>query len=150
MKKAPVTNYLIDTSTLFKRYINEPGTKKLDGLFSTAGTFFISAFTIVELITNLKRLNQVDGVIDDNTFTVLKRSFFSDIDKGTIEIEPVTPLIILTAVEFLKEAYITPIDAVQLATMAILQERLGNLVFLSSDHKLLRLAAEKGYATELI
>jgi len=62
MKKAPVTNYLIDTSTLFKRYINEPGTKKLDELFSTAGTFFISALTIVELISNLKRRAYYRGV----------------------------------------------------------------------------------------
>jgi len=79
-----MTNYLIDTSTLFKRYINEPGTKKLDELFAATGAFFISALTIVELISNLKRLNQVDGAIDDNTFTALKREFFRDLDKGTI------------------------------------------------------------------
>src|SRR5690554_2465192 len=150
MKKVTMTNYYIDTSTLFKRYINEPGTKKLDELFATKGAFFISTLTIVELISNLKRLNQVDGIIDDNTFILLKREFFRDLDKGTIKIEAVTPLVTLTAVEFLKETYITPIDAMQLATMAILQERLGSLIFLSSDHKLIRLAVKKGYKAETI
>lgn len=88
-------------------------------------------------------MNQVENIIGQEAFTVIKAEFFKDIDEKRIRVEPVTPYIITTAVELLKETYITPIDSMQPATMAILYEQLEEVVFLCSDRKLVHLAEKK-------
>ena len=54
-----MNNYFIDTSALFKRYIPEAGTDILDDIFKDIGTFYISDVTIIEVISNLKRKNEI-------------------------------------------------------------------------------------------
>jgi predicted nucleic acid-binding protein len=137
-------NYFIDTSALFKRYINEPGTSIIDGLFQKIAIFFISNLTIVEFISNLKRLLEIGRAIDNNTFITIKRQFFKDIDDGRMRIAPLSSLNIITAVDLISEKYITPIDALQLATALNLQGQSGKIVFVCADLKLCNLAEKNG------
>ena len=91
-----MNNYFIDTSALFKRYISEPGTEKIDTLFEGEGLLIISHLTMVEFISNLKRLLDVDKVLDNDLFNAIKSVFLNDIADGIIKVEAVTSLNIIT------------------------------------------------------
>ena len=135
-----------DTSALFKRYISEAGTDKIDMIFEKTGLFIISSLTVIELISNLRRLVDVDKVIDDDLFNVIKSEFFNDIADGTIKVEPISSLNIITSVELLNKTYISPIDSLQLATVINLKENYNNIFFICSDKKLCSIAEKEGIA----
>lgn len=134
----------IDTSSLFKRYIEEKGTQALDDLFKSTDDIYVSSLTIVEVISNLKRLFEVDKLIDKKTFNALKGCFMNDIANNTIKLEPVFPKTIISAVELIEYKYLTPIDSIQLATALQIVARSSELVFVCSDFKLISAAKIKG------
>ena len=137
-------DYYFDTSALFKRYIVEPGTELVDKLFSTANMVFISNLTIVEFISNLKRLTDIDGIIDHRAFEAIKNEFFNEISGGVINIESLTSSMIVNAAGLLENKYITPIDSLQLSTALALKKKYQDLEFVSADYKLSVLAEEYG------
>lgn len=137
-------DYYFDTSALFKRYIVEPGTELVDKLFSTANMVFISNLTIVEFISNLKRLTDIDGIIDHRAFEAIKNEFFNEISGGVINIESLTSSMIVNAAGLLENKYITPIDSLQLSTALALKKKYQDLKFVSADYKLSVLAEEYG------
>lgn len=137
-------NYFIDTSALFKRYVNEAGTDKIDSLFESAGVVIISNLTVIEFVSNLKRLVEIDRVIDIDAYNAIKSEFFNDIANGIIRVEPVSSLNIVTSVDLINKNYITPIDSLQLATALNLKEGYENISFVCSDKKLCSLADNEG------
>lgn len=139
-----INYYYFDTSALFKRYLQEQGTALVDKLFSEQSVIYTSNLTVIEVISNLKRLMEIDQVIDLKTFNAVKDEFFKDIGGGIINIEPVTSHIIISAVELINEKYITPIDSLQLATAVILKERYQEIEFVCADYKLSTLARKAG------
>ena len=143
-------NYFIDTSALFKRYINEAGTDKIDSLFESAEVCIISNLTIIELVSNLKRLVEIDKIIDIDAYNAVKSELFNDIADGTIRVEPVSSLNIITAADLINKNYITPIDSLQLATVLNLKERYKNIFLVCSDKKLCSLAENEGIKVVLI
>ncbi len=67
-------NFFFDTSALFKRYQIEKGTLKVNEIFNDNNAqFFISGMTIVEVISNLKRLYEIDRLTTKSQF-LLQRS----------------------------------------------------------------------------
>jgi len=48
--------YYLDTSTLAKRYIQEPGSKVIDRTFDEANEILVSAVTRIETISAFRRL----------------------------------------------------------------------------------------------
>ena len=140
----PIVNYYFDTSALFKRYIYEEGSDLVDRLMAEAKGIYTSNLTIIELVSNLKRLNEIDRRINAPTFTAIRNQLFNDIDVGMIKIEPLTSPIIINAVDLIQGKYITPIDSLQLATAVTLNEKKKVLVFVSADRKLSVLAQKNG------
>lgn len=136
--------YFIDTSALFKRYIPEAGTDKIDLLFEKEGLFIISNLTVIEMVSNLKRLADVDKKIDDTVFEAIKSELFNDIADGTIKVEPVTSRSIITSVNLISKVYISPIDSLQLAMALNLKESYSNVSLVCSDEKLCKLAEKAG------
>ena len=136
--------YFIDTSALFKRYINETGTEKIDSLFNCTGLFIISSLTIIEFISNLRRLADVDRIIDNNTFNAIRNVFLNDIAAGLLKVEAVSSLNIVTAADLIGKSYVTTIDSIILATAINLKENNENLSFVCSDLKLCNLAENMG------
>ena len=137
-----MNNYFIDTSALFKRYIPEKGTDQLDEIFSLSKYLYISDLTIVEIVSNLKRKNEIVNEIDRDLYLKIKKEFFNDIAQGSIQTISVSSEIIIKALDLIDKKYITPMDSVQLATAIQLNSKLEDVVFVCSDKKLAKLAEE--------
>lgn len=125
--------YFLDTSALFKRYIPEPGSETLDALMAQGGPCHISVMTVLELVSNLQRLRSIDGVLSDEGFEHALIAFRLDVTDGTLETAGATPERVTAATDMLASSYMTPVDALQIATAKSLGPE---TVFVSSDHKL--------------
>lgn len=137
--------YFLDTSALFKRYADEPGSAVIERVFTEKATRFISQITMTEITSNLRRLVEIDKLITESEFKKVIKVFLDDIACGAIYTLDVTPKVILHSVDLCLENYITPIDALQLAT--VLSIKSGNPVFVCSDHKLIKKAEKLGLKT---
>ncbi|MDI6711409.1 MAG: type II toxin-antitoxin system VapC family toxin [Bacillota bacterium] len=83
----------------------------------------------------------MDGVISQEEFLALKATFLGDVGDGVLEIVELTPAVIVESVEIAARRYVTPLDAVQLASALSLP---GKPVLVCADRKLARLAGEYG------
>lgn len=131
----------LDTSALFKRYVLETGTDVVDELFSQKNTLLISTVTLCEVTSNLRRLVDVDQMLTVDEFTALKATFLGDIADGLLDLVHMSPDLILQGLEILSRQFVTPLDAIQLASALSLPQA---PVFVCSDQKLSRLASEYG------
>lgn len=135
--------YFLDTSALFKRYVQEEGSDIVDGLFEEGNLLFISSITLCEVISNLRRLVDVDGIITEKEFNLLRATFWGDVGDGLLDLIELTTAILLESLEIISSKYITPLDAIQLASALSLPEK---PTFVCVDRKLLRIAEEHGLA----
>ncbi len=136
--------HFIDTSALFKRYIQEAGTDQMDLLFEKESLFVVSNLSVIEMISNLKRLVDVDKKISIAIYNAIKSEFFGDIANGIIKVEPVSSVNIVTAADMLDKVYISPIDSLQLAMAKNLKDSYENIFLVCSDKKLCSLAEKEG------
>jgi len=137
-------NYFLDTSVLFKRYVQEKGARFINELFKLKTSIFISEITLCEVISNLRRLLDIDKIINEDEFEELKATFLGDVSDEILGIVELTSAIILSSLEICSKQYVTPLDAIQLASALSLLEK---PTFICSDQKLLRLAGEWGLTT---
>ncbi len=135
--------FFIDTSALFKRYQMEKGTDKISDLIEKSReNIFISSLTVVEVISNLKRLHEIDHLTSDRDFVQQRLFFYNDIEQFEITILDVTTDDIIKAEELILKRYMKPVDAIQVAVA------LNNFsikpTFVSSDQKLCSIAHQEG------
>jgi predicted nucleic acid-binding protein len=133
--------YFFDTSALFKRYVIEDGSQSVDRLFEKKNAIFISSVTLCEVISNLRRLVDVDKIITEEEFKSLKATFLGDVGDESLTLIEVSTTILLRSLDIITKKYVTPLDAVQLATALSLPEK---PVFVCADQKLLRMAENCG------
>jgi predicted nucleic acid-binding protein len=138
------SSYFIDTSALFKRYVKEAGSPAVNRLLDGSVPCYISMATLTEVVSNLRRLVDVDQVISNDEFKQVKESFLGEIGAGTLRTVPLAPAIILTSLEICSLKYVTPLDAIQLSSASSLGD---DTFFVCSDIKLLRLAKHYGLQT---
>ncbi|MCL4517558.1 MAG: type II toxin-antitoxin system VapC family toxin [Firmicutes bacterium] len=134
----------LDTSALFKRYIPEKGSLALDKVFRNAESRFITNLTITEIVSNLRRLVDVEKLIDGKKYQAAKAELMGDIADGTLKVSEVTTADILSSVDLISKRYISPIDAIQLAVSLRLASREEEFVFICADKKLCRIAEKEG------
>lgn len=73
--------YFIDTSAFFKRYQLEKGTALVSQILETSDQpVFIAALSIVEIISNLRRLFEVDKITSEDQFLQQRAFFYQDIN----------------------------------------------------------------------
>lgn len=130
--------YFLDTSAIFKRYTDEPGTETIKKVFEEKASRFISQLTITEVVSNLKRLAEVDRIISDAEFKQVLKIFLGEIAGGAIYTIDITPKVVLISIDLCSDHYLTPIDALQLATALSIKS--SNPVFVCSDDKLVKVA----------
>jgi len=136
----------IDTSALFKRYQVEAGTDKVCELLEqAAGDAFISSLTIVEILSNLKRLYEVDHVTTGEQFLEQRLFFYQDREERQVTILDVTTDDIIKAEELILKRYMKPFDAIQLAVA--LNNFPTKPTFVSSDQRLCSIASQEGLPT---
>ncbi len=137
-------NYFIDTSALFKRYVEEQGSTLVNKLFKQEVRVYVSEITLCEVVSNLRRLVDTDRIIDEKEFKVVKDTFLGEAGDELFTIVEFTPAILVKSLDICTHKYITPLDAIQLASALSLP---GETVFVCSDRKLLRVACEWGLET---
>ncbi|OGW02731.1 MAG: hypothetical protein A2889_06770 [Nitrospinae bacterium RIFCSPLOWO2_01_FULL_39_10] len=139
-------SYFIDTSALFKRYQTEKGTNFVCQILENSRQpVFISSITIIEVISNLKRLFEVDKITTKEQFLQQRSFFYKDISDLNITILDVAAEDIIRAEGLIIERYMKPIDSIQLAIA--LNLRHSNLIFVSSDARLCKIAEQEGLET---
>lgn len=127
--------FFIDTSALFKRYQIEKGTSIVCNILEKRDSdIFISSLTIIEVVSNLKRLFEIDGVTTKEQFEMQRSFFYYDIDNLDITILDVTSDDIVRADEIILKRYMKPVDSIQLAIA--LNLKINKLTFVAADKKL--------------
>jgi predicted nucleic acid-binding protein len=135
-----------DTSALFKRYQREQGTAQVSRLLERAdGDIFISTMTIVEVISNLKRLCSVDRITTEAQFGAQRAFFYHDIETLEIVILDIAADDIIAAENLILKRYMKPIDSLQLAIALNLQR--DQVTFVSADRRLCAIAVQEGLRT---
>jgi predicted nucleic acid-binding protein len=135
--------FFIDTSSLFKRYQPEKGSTVVSRILEESKEpVFISSITIIEIISNLKRLFEVDRVTTEEQFLMQHSFFYKDLSSLGITILDVTAEDIIRAEELILKRYMKSFDSIQLAIA--LSMRHDKVTFVSSDRKLCKIAAEEG------
>jgi predicted nucleic acid-binding protein len=138
--------YFVDTSALFKRYQPERGTTIVSQILEASDEpIFISSITIVEIVSNLKRLCVIDKITTEEQFLKQRLFFYQDIDILGITILDMTTEDIIKAENLILTRYMKPIDSIQLAIALNLQQ--DNVTFVSSDQKLCKIAEVEGLKT---
>ena len=133
--------YFVDTSALFKRYLPEEGSERMDSLFHEDAEVFISTLTVVELVSNLQRLRSMDKAIDDDQFAAAWAALSLDLATGRLEALGISSEVVDGATQLLLDSYITPVDALQVSAAMSLGE---GAIVVSSDRKLNQLVTELG------
>jgi predicted nucleic acid-binding protein len=130
--------YFIDTIALFKRYQPEQGTNLVCQILEDNEPVFISSISIIEVVSNLKRLSEIDKITTEEQFYLQRSFFYRDINTLGIRVLDITPIDIIKAEGFILKRYMKPIDSIQLAVA--LNIPLAGLIFVSSDKRLCNIA----------
>lgn len=135
--------FFIDTSALFKRYQPEQGTELVCQILEESDQpLYISSITIIEVISNLRRLFEIDRITTEEQFQQQRSFFYQDINTLGITILDVTPEDIIKAESLILRRYMKPVDSIQLAIALNLQR--DDITFVSSDQRLCKIAIDEG------
>jgi predicted nucleic acid-binding protein len=102
-----------DTSSLVKRYIEEPGSDDVDRQFFTADTVILSHITKTELLSALTRRRN-DNSIDEDSYISATGTIEEDILQ--FEILPFNKNLENQAIEMIQKHGMKTLDAIQLAS----------------------------------
>ena len=133
--------YFIDTSALLKAYISEKGTDALDRIFEENAVRSISSMGLLEAVSVFQRLHSVEESLSRDQFEALCARLLADVASGRLVAMSVTPQDVQAALTLEIHQYLTVVDAVQIA---VAREIGDDIVFVSSDEKLNRVARENG------
>lgn len=139
-------SFFIDTSALFKRYQPEKGTAAVTRILEDRSRpLYISSLTIVEIVSNLKRLFEVDRITTENQFQQQRDFFYKDMVTLSMTILDVTAEDVIKAEDLILKRYMKPVDSIQLAIALNLKS--DDITFVSADQRLCKIAAEEGLKT---
>jgi predicted nucleic acid-binding protein len=136
-------SYFLDTSAYLKRCLTETGSGVVDAVFEEYGLKYVSSLGLLECFSALQRCHSVDGLLTNDNLRLLHAAVLSDIDSGKVVVVNATPAHIEAAAQILSRQYLTAMDALQMATATALGPE---VVFVSADAKLMRVAAQQGLA----
>jgi len=138
--------YFVDTSALFKRYQMEKGTALVSQILEESNqSVYISSITIVEIVSNLKRLFEIDRITSEEQFLKQRAFFYRDIGTLGITILDVSADDIIKAEDLILKRYMKSIDSIQIAIALNLKR--DDITFISSDRRLCKIANEEGLDT---
>lgn len=143
--------YLVDTSALLKRYVNEAGSAYVRGLFETAGALFYQTFlTPLEINSALYRQHRA-GNLSAEELSFLLKSYAAHSHEEYLLV-PYSESLVELAGKILARHPLRTLDAVQLAGALWLRDKLPSdapsLIFLSSDDRLVISARQEHLQAE--
>lgn len=138
--------YLLDTSTLVKRYLNEAGSAYIRRLFQTPGIIFYQTFlTPLETASALYRRHRA-GQLSIEELSLLLKSYAIH-SREEYLLLPYSQSLMDTAGSLIARYPLRALDAIQLASALKLRDTLPtdapSLIFLSADDRLVTAARQE-------
>ena len=133
----------VDSSSFAKRYVQEFGSDKLDGLLQKASELALCVILVPEIVSGLQRR------LRDTTLTILnyraaKSQLIDDVHDATVL--QITPSIISRSLNLLENNVLRAMDALHVACALEWKADL----FITSDRRQLKAAISAGLHTEYI
>ena len=97
------------------------------------------------MVSNLKRLFEVDKITTEEQFQQQRDFFYKDIVTLGITILDITSEDVIKAEDLILKRYMKPVDSIQLAIA--LNMKSDDITFVSADRELCKIAAEEGLKT---
>lgn len=102
----------MDSSAFVKRYIEEPGTDRVQALLEVADELFLSMLTLPEVAGALNRLRRERRLSDADYLSCKQRLL---VDLGGASVVAITPTLLSGAVRCLERAPLRAADALHVA-----------------------------------
>lgn len=130
-----------------KLYVYEPGSEFMVRLAAQAGRARLSVLTLtaVELRSAVRRRQRV-GDYTDAVADKLLRQFAVHLSRGVFVRQPLTDIVLDSAMDLLDRHPLRAADAIQLAGCAVLKLAALNPIFVCADVELVSAAAAEGLA----
>jgi len=103
---------LVDSSSFSKRYVQEPGSDKLDDLLHQASELAFCVILVPEIVSGLYRRLR-EHVLTDKNYREIKRQLLDDVHDATIL--QITPAVISRSVKLLENNVLGAMDALHVA-----------------------------------
>ena len=126
-----------DTSALLKRYVEEQGTEAVEQILQRASDLIVSALTLVEAMSALRRRN-VAGELATKDYQSVREDLL--VDLADMEWVPIDERTLTAAVHLVEVRGLRTLDSLQLACALASAPDL----FLCADRVLLAAAAREG------
>ncbi|MBZ5561463.1 MAG: type II toxin-antitoxin system VapC family toxin [Acidobacteriia bacterium] len=134
-------NVFLDSSALAKRYVQEPGSDRVDQILRAATSLGVSVICVSEVVSALCRRRR-ERKLSSQQYLKAKEALFEDIDDASVV--NITAQVIARAVEILERWPLRSSDAIHVASAA---EWAAGL-FVSADEKQCAAARRYGLQTE--
>ena len=132
-----------DSSAFAKRYVNEPGTDRVLGLFERATEVAVSSIALPELISAFCRLER-EGAIDRAQYRQLKTWLLADIEDAAVC--DLTPAVLAKSIGTLERSHLRGMDAIHIGSALVVEPD----IFVSADARQCAAAKEAGLRVEAI
>jgi len=129
-----------DSSTFAKRYIEEPGSEKVENLCAQATMLGVSSICLPEIISGLCRLRR-DSILTKNQYEATKEALLRDFED--IEVCNITPTVIGQTIQILEINTLRTLDALHIGCASEWKAD----VFVSSDLRQVEAAKKTGLKT---
>ena len=133
-------NVFLDSSALAKRYIQEPGSDRLEEVLFSASSLGVSVICVSEVVSALCRRRR-ERKLSPQEYLKAKQALFEDIEDASVV--NVTEQIMARALELLERWPLRPSDALHVASAAEWSAEL----FVSADEK--QCTAARGYGLQV-
>jgi predicted nucleic acid-binding protein len=130
-----------DTSAFIKRYVDEPGSDRVQELISSAGELGLSVLLLPESVSTLSRLLR-EGRMTGEEYRALKDAILSDL--ADADICDLTPSVLERTVTCLETGALRALDAVHIGSALEYRPAL----FVSADRRQIEVAVAQGLTVE--
>jgi len=133
----------LDSSALVKRYINEPGTDRVNELCSLAGDVAVCILCVAEVISASNRLLR-ERTITRPQYRRIKKEFFSDIGETTVI--DLTNAVLNHSIRCMEKSPVRSLDALHIAAAV----EYGCDIFVTGDRRQKDAAASMKLTVEVV
>lgn len=133
-------NVFFDSSALAKRYIQEPGSDRVDAILSSASALGVSVICLSKVVSALCRRRR-EGKLSRQQYLEAKRALFSDVAEASII--GISDQVVARAVDLLERWPLRSSDSLHVASAAEWSAQL----FVSADGR--QCVAAKAYGLRI-
>lgn len=134
---------LFDTSALFKRYNEEPGSAQVRAISERAGEFIVAAHCKVEIASAINRQRH-DGMVSPERYAGIMADVHQDFDEFSLL--PLDSRVESLAIAAMERSRLRAMDALHIATAQAAKVDL----FVTADRRQAEAAQAAGLQTEMV